>query len=90
MDRRSFLRPFVVVATLLAALGFSGGDALPVATAQATIECAPAATPAATPATDASPVPEEIVAFPADGELTIFAAASLTAAFDQVLSLIHI
>ena len=59
--------------------------------AQATIECAPAASPAAatpaaaTPARGAAPV-----AFPAEGELTIFAAASLTAAFDRIITDIEV
>jgi len=87
--RRPIHGPLVVVATFVAA-SFSGG-ALPArpAVAQATIECAPVVTPAVTPvlvATAASPVAEETVTFPAEGELTIFAAASLTAAFDRIIS----
>ena len=91
MERRSILRPLVMMATLLATLGagFGGGVYTPTAgLAQSTIACAPPVSPAAIPtATAATPEAEAAaVAFPAEGDLTIFAAASLTAAFDQIIA----
>lgn len=73
---------------MIAVVG-SGATSSPVRTAlaQSVIECAPRATPTATPAA-ATPEPAAVasVEFPAEGELTIFAAASLTAAFDRIIA----
>ena len=56
--------------------------------AQAVIDCPPAASTATPVAGAASPeaVANAPVPFPAEGELTIFAAASLTAAFDGIIA----
>lgn len=86
-SRRSFL--VVVLTALVVAFGSLSG--VPLASAQATIECpepaspaasSSAATPAATPERAAAAAE---VAFPeGGGELTVFAAASLTDAFTQI------
>ncbi|MDP8908946.1 MAG: molybdate ABC transporter substrate-binding protein, partial [Chloroflexota bacterium] len=84
--RRSFIH--LVLFTMLCVLGMSlgvpGGPRL--VGAQSAIECpAPASPDASTPA--AMPTAEAVAspaAFPASGELTVFAAASLTDAFSQI------
>lgn len=90
MGRRPILGPFVAAAMLLAAVGPGGGASTTVpAAAQSAIECAPPASPAAMPATPtASPEAASAapITFPSEGELTIFAATSLTAAFDQIIA----
>ena len=78
-----------MAAMLLASFGFGGGAFATISVlAQSTIECAPPASPVAAPAaTAATPEADTApVAFPAEGKLTIFAAASLTAAFDQIIA----
>lgn len=85
VSRRS-LAPFLALLLALTALT-SLGIARPIAVGAVTIECAPPATPAAssgaaaaTPETAAAPAE-----FPAEGgDLTVFAAASLTDAFGQI------
>ena len=77
-----------VTMLLMCGFGMSLSPITPVI-AQAAIECPPPASPAATPdAPAASPeaVANAPVPFPAEGELTIFAAASLTAAFDRIIA----
>jgi molybdate transport system substrate-binding protein len=72
-----------VLAALILIMGLSPGRAL----AQEPIECPPPAeTPSdAGPAVDTSPAAVEPVPFPADGgEVTVFAAASLTVAFEAI------
>lgn len=71
---------------LIALVGALAGGGVPSLARAATIECAPPASPAATssPATPAA-VPEAV--FPeGGGELTVFAAASLTDAFTEIAS----
>jgi molybdate transport system substrate-binding protein len=69
---------------MVAGLFERGWDA-PRALARETIECPPAAPAAATPAATALPPTIEPVPFPPiGGELTVFAAASLTAAFEAI------
>jgi molybdate transport system substrate-binding protein len=77
--------PFLALLLVLTALT-SLGIARPIAVGAVTIECAPIVSPvvassaAATPATEMAPA-----AFPAEGgDLTVFAAASLTDAFGQI------
>lgn len=87
---RSLLSP--LVATLILALSMAGLSSSPAIAQGITIDCAqflPTATVAASPAADADPTatveaPVE-VAFPeGGGDLTVFAAASLTAAFEDM------
>ena len=86
---RRLVRASVVLVVLVALTGLlivsSPG---PGALAQETITCPEPAAPAASPATAASPAAETAPAeFPADGgALTVFAAASLTATFEQIKS----
>ena len=82
-------RRVALLGTLLWTVGLVVGGPITASTvsAQEAIECAPAATPAASTAatTPAAAAGTAAVAFPAEGgELTIFAAASLTEAFDQM------
>jgi len=85
-SRRSFL--VVILTALVMALGSLSG--VPLAGAQATIECSEPASPAAstsaaTPAATPEEAAAEEVAFPeGGGDLTVFAAASLTDAFTQI------
>jgi molybdate transport system substrate-binding protein len=82
---------FAIVLSLAAVGSFAAPGARPAA-AQTTIDCsqfaapAPAATPGtATPATASAATPAAVVPFPAaGGDLTVFAAASLTNAFDEI------
>lgn len=82
---RSDVRATVRLAVLIALTAtFSGRGPGPVVLAQEAIVCpaptAPSATAAASPET-----PTEPVAFPAEGgDLTVFAAASLTATFEEI------
>ncbi len=83
---RSIARASFVFALLFALAGVvPGGGTVSVAVAQETIECpdptpAAAATVAAGPEADAAPA-----VFPAEGvDLTVFAAASLTATFEEI------
>ena len=81
------VRASVVLAVLVALAGlFAGSSARPSALAQETITCPEPAAPAASPAAVASPAAETAPAeFPAEGgDLTVFAAASLTATFEQI------
>ena len=86
MTRRA--QPFLAAAFLTLGLGFGGLLGQGTARAQgAAFECPPAASPA--PATGGamavSPATATPVAFPTDGgDLTVFAAASLTDAFEQM------
>jgi molybdate transport system substrate-binding protein len=83
VTRRALLA--LLMALLLGPLAGMGGAGTVLA---ATIECAPA-TPAASGGGAATPVPAEWseVAFPeGGGELTVFAAASLTDSFNQIKS----
>lgn len=74
-------RLMVGVMLLLAAIGVAAPSSL--AAAQTMIECGASPSPgAATPAVAAASTPEAV--FPASGELTVFAAASLTDAFTQM------
>lgn len=80
-------RVLFVLAIVLAAVGLAAAPAPRLALAQATIDCptvpAQAASPAAAPATAATPA--AAVPFPdGGGSLTVFAAASLTNAFDDI------
>ncbi len=85
-------RSLTVPRALILVFVFAAGARFGVATAAAqgsTIECPPAATPGAPAVAEtggaATPVASETVAFPAEGgDLTVFAAASLTDAFEQV------
>jgi len=84
---RTMARRFPIVAAMLAVLVGGGFGARGTALAQApSFDCAPAASPAAAAA--ASPVAAKAadpVAFPEEGgELTVFAAASLTDAFEEI------
>ena len=85
----SVSRRVALLATLLWTVGLVVGGPITTLTvwAQEAIECAPTATPAAGTAatTPAAAAGTDAVAFPAEGgELTVFAAASLTEAFDQI------
>ena len=79
---------FVLFAAMLALVGLAGPGAPATAFAQATISCDPnlvAASPSASPAAAATPAPVTAVPFPENaGEVTVFAAASLTDAFNQM------
>lgn len=76
---RSIPRMALAAIMLLAALAIPG-----TAVAQSTIECEPATASASAPAASpaAATVPE--AAFPESGELTVFAAASLTDAYTEI------
>ena len=80
------LARLILLAALLALCGLSGPGAPTIAIAQATINCDPnlaAPSPSASPA--ATPAPVTAVPFPENaGEVTVFAAASLTDAFNQI------
>jgi len=80
------LARLILLAALLALAGLSGPGAPTIAIAQATINCDPnlaAPSPSASPA--ATPAPVTAVPFPENaGEVTVFAAASLTDAFNQI------
>jgi molybdate transport system substrate-binding protein len=84
VSRRSFA-PFLALLLALTALT-SLGIARPRSVGAVTIECAPPASPAA--ASSAAATPETAMApaeFPAEGgDLTVFAAASLTDVFEQI------
>src|SRR6187401_1517659 len=89
-SRRSLPHPLLIIATLLMAFGGSFFSAAP-AFAQATpIDCASyvTPTPAGSPVATLAPEPAaslEAVVFPEDGgELTVFAAASLTDSFTDL------
>lgn len=87
--RRSLSRTALLLTVLVAlAAAFAGHVSGPSAAAQEEIVCPEPVAPAATPAAVASPVaPAEPVAFPAEGgDLTVFAAASLTASFEDIKS----
>jgi len=77
-----------VQVAVLIALGatFSGGVSGPVMFAQEAIVCPEPVAPAATAVAAATPeAPTDPVAFPAEGgDLTVFAAASLTATFEDI------
>jgi molybdate transport system substrate-binding protein len=85
-------RALTVLAALLLALSMVGFSTPPATAQGISIDCAtflPTATVVASPIADATPrepvVVPEPVAFPADGgELTVFAAASLSAAFSEM------
>ena len=82
-----FVRASIVLMLLVALIGlFVGNRAGMVALAQETIVCPEPAAPAASPATEVSPAADVAPAkFPVEGgDLTVFAAASLTATFEQV------
>ncbi len=85
---RRFVRSSFVLALLVAIAGLvAGSHTGTTALAQETIVCPePAAPAAASPATGASPAAEAAPAeFPAEGgDITVFAAASLTASFEQI------
>ena len=78
----SIPRLLLAVSMLIAALAASGMGGSVVA--QAAIECEPATSSAVAP--DASPATASTpnVAFPESGELTVFAAASLTESFTEM------
>src|SRR5581483_5751869 len=89
MDRSFSRRALVVFGLLLATIGLgAGGGSWAAAAQESAIACAPA-TPAASPTAAmaaASPVAAP-AAFPAGGgQLTVFAAASLTDAFGKMKS----
>lgn len=83
ISRRS-LAPFLALLLALTSLT-TLGIARPITVGAVTLECPPPATPAAA-STAASPAAETAPAeFPAEGgDLTVFAAASLTASFNQM------
>lgn len=86
-----WVRSLTLMVLLLATFAGFGRAVLPTTSvlAQATVDCAAAATPTTASAAKASTPEAEAaapVAFPAEGELTIFAAASLTAAFDRIIA----
>lgn len=80
------LARFALLAALLALAGLTVPVAPAMARAQATISCDPhlaSSSPSASPA--ATPTPVAALPFPEDaGEVTVFAAASLTDAFKQI------
>jgi molybdate transport system substrate-binding protein len=84
ITRRAFT-PFLALLLALTALA-TFGVAQPLSVSAITIECAPPASPAAAAAATTAPaVAASPVAFPENaGELTVFAAASLTDAFGQI------
>lgn len=85
--RRSFLGLLIALFVVLTGAGFSASA--PISALAATIECAPPSTVTAAPAASSpaveAPAAPEPVAFPeGGGELTVFAAASLTDSFNEI------
>src|SRR3954454_19476117 len=83
--RSSWIRGLLLI-TLIAMLTLTAFTASDLAVAQSVISCDPAATAAQTSATPAAtPAPVEAVPFPENsGEVTVFAASSLTDAFNAI------
>jgi len=93
---RDVLWRAVALCFALAIFALAAGRSAPALAQGVTIECPPAATPAAsavaTPQAEATPTvasPATAIAFPEEGgSLTVFAAASLTDAFNEIASVL--
>lgn len=80
--RLGLLRPLVLTVIVVVSTLVVGSRAVP---AQVAIDCADYAAPASSPSIDSSPAAGNVASFPdVGGELTVFAAASLSGAFTEI------